>query len=168
MTRKHLRQVLTSIDTSGQKKVRSEIPFIGDYLLSVPPSKKSKILLNPFRDVDDQGILQSDFGLQLANKNFLRYRVYTEKLFSLSFWFFILAYFQQKKWQYSWKLYRKLFLVHFDPFSLPVFWKIRIFPENRALPLLSPNDSLTSYTISRNSNTRILRNVCYGRTDLNS
>ena len=46
------------------------------------------------------------------------------------------------------------FLVHFEPI-LPFLGKVKVFPKNRALPLLSPCGPLTSCTISRATNERI-------------
>ena len=56
------------------------------------------------------------------------------------------------------------FLGHFCPF-LGIFPRIRIFPKNWALSLLSSYGPLTSCKISRKSNEQFLRKRRYGRTD---
>ena len=57
------------------------------------------------------------------------------------------------------------FLVHFEPI-LPFLGKVKVFPKNRALPLLSPCGPLTSCTISRATNERIpIKKACYGWTN---
>ena len=51
----------------------------------------------------------------------------------------------------------------FGPF-LPIFWKMRVFPKNWALSLLSPYGPLSSCKIYKKINEPIPRKLCYART----
>ena len=61
------------------------------------------------------------------------------------------------------KSQKTLFLGLFGHF-FPIFWKMRVFPKNRALSLLSLYGPLTSYKISKKTNEPIPRKVHYART----
>ena len=78
---------------------------------------------------------------------------------------FILGHFQQKVMiQFCAKIQKPYFLGLFGHF-FPIFRKIRVFPKNRALSLLSLYGPLTSCKISKKTNESIPRKVHYRRTD---
>ena len=104
-----------------------------------------------------------DLRRKLANHNTLHFRSFLAKSNDS-----ILSKVQKPYFQVFWGLFGPL---------LPIFWKIRVFPKNRALSLFSLYGPLTSCKKSEKTNETILRKTVTdrqtdrqtdGRTTLNS
>ena len=102
------------------------------------------------------------FALNIENENFPRYEIYTESYPTIRR--LILGHiWQNLMTQFFSKVQKPYFWAFWGLFGhfLPIFRKMRIFPKNPALSLLSIYGPLTSCKISEKTNEPIPRKVHY-------